>query len=298
MRVFVTGGTGLIGGAVVRTLLAAGHEVSLLSRSGSASAPLSGVEVVRGDPTRPGPWQERLEECDGCVHLAGEPIASGRWTKERRRAIQSSRVESTRLVADVLARGGPTVLVSGSAVGYYGPRGDEIVEEEAEPGRDFLSDVCKAWESATTPARSRARVVLLRTGIVLAREGGALQQMVRPFRSFMGGPIGDGAFWQPWIHIEDEARLVCWALEERAVEGPLNATAPAPVRNRELAASIGRTLGRPSLVHVPVAILRVALGELATVVTTGQRAVPRKALSLGFRFRFPELDGALSDLLR
>jgi uncharacterized protein (TIGR01777 family) len=297
MHVFLTGATGLIGRALVPALRAAGHEVIALSRRAAPGRSPGGAEMVQGDPTRPGPWQEALGRCDACVHLAGEPVAAGRWSEERKRTIRESRVASTRLVAEAIARGGPRVLVSGSAVGYYGSRGDEELDETSPPGDDFLARVCVAWEEAARPAAARARVVLLRTGIVLATEGGALPRMLTPFRFFAGGPLGDGAFWQPWIHLADEVGLIVWALGNGAVEGPLDATAPAPVRNRDLARSIGETLRRPSVLAAPRRLVELALGELASAVMGSQRALPRKALALGYRFRFPELGPALRDLL-
>jgi uncharacterized protein (TIGR01777 family) len=297
MRVFVTGATGLIGRALAASLLEDGHEVLGLSRSPSAGhAP--GVRPIAGDPAVMGPWMEQLDGCDACVNLAGEPVADGRWTEERKRRIRESRLLATLHVAAAIAERGPRVLVSGSAVGYYGSRGDEELTERSAAGGDFLADVCKHWEAAAEPARVRARVVLLRTGIVLARAGGALQRMVLPFKLFAGGPIGDGAFWQPWIHLEDEVRLIRWALEEERVSGPLNAAAPAPERNRDLAKAIGRAVGRPSLVPAPVVALRLALGEVADLVTASLRVIPRAALDGGFRFRYPEIGGALEDLLR
>ena len=297
MHVFLTGATGLIGRALVPALRAAGHEVIALSRRASPGRSPGGAEAVQGDPTRSGPWQEALARCDACVHLAGEPVAAGRWSEERKRAIRESRVASTRLVAEAIARGGPRVLVSGSAVGYYGSRGDEELDETSPPGDDFLARVCVAWEEAARPAAARARVVLLRTGIVLASEGGALPRMARPFRFFAGGPLGDGAFWQPWIHLADEVGLIVWALGNGAVEGPLDATAPAPVRNRDLTRSIGEALRRPSVLPAPRRLVELMLGELASAVMGSQRALPRKALALGYRFRFPELGPALRDLL-
>jgi uncharacterized protein len=295
VHVFVTGATGLIGRAVCAALLGQGHFVTALSRSGGAGLP-TGARPVQGDPTAPGPWLDALAGTDACVHLAGEPVAGGRWTAERKRRIRESRVASTRHIAALLADTGPRVLVSGSAIGIYGPRGDEPLDESSPPGDDFLARVCKEWEAAADGAAQRARVVKLRTGIVLAREGGALPRMALPFKLFAGGPIGDGAFWQSWIHLADEVGLILFALGNDAVSGPLDATAPGPVRNRDLARALGRALHRPSLLPTPVAALRLALGEMANVVASGQRVLPRKAEALGYRFRFPAIDAALADI--
>ncbi len=297
MHVFVTGATGLIGRAVCEALLARGYAVTGLSRSARAALP-AGARAIEGDPAAPGKWQDELARCDACVHLAGEPIAAGRWTRERKGRIRESRVRSTENVAAVARERGPAVLVSGSAVGFYGSRGDEVLDEASAPGTGFLAEVTRAWEDATAPAEARARVVRLRTGIVLAAHGGALPSLVRPFRLFAGGPLGDGAFWQPWIHLADEVGLVLLALEDSRVRGALAAVAPEPVRNRDLARAIGRVLGRPSALPVPAAAMRLALGEVAGVVLASQRVVPRKALDLGYRYRFPQIEAALRDLLR
>lgn len=298
MRVFVTGATGLVGRALAPALLAKGHEVTGLSRSAGAGARLpSGVRAVQGDPASPGAWQDELARCDACVHLAGEPVVAGRWNAERKRRIRESRVRSTENVAAVVRAGGPAVLVSGSAVGFYGSRGDEVLDEGSAPGEGFLADVCREWEAAAAPAAARARVVLLRTGIVLAPDGGALPELVRPFRFLAGGPLGDGGSWQPWIHLADEVGMVLFALEQERASGPLVASAPEPVRNRDLARAIGAVLHRPSLLPAPAFALRLALGEVAGVVLSSQRAVPRKALSLGYRHRFAELAPALRNLL-
>jgi hypothetical protein len=245
----------------------------------------------------PGPWLEALAACDACVNLAGESVAGRRWSAERKRAIRESRVESTRNVSTLVAERGPTVLVSASAIGIYGERGDEELDESSPPGGGFLAEVGRDWEKAAEPAARRARVVLVRTGIVLAKDGGALPSLALPFRFFAGGPIGDGAFWQSWIHLDDEVGLLRLALEDGRLSGPLVATAPGPVRNRDLARGIGRALGRPSLLSTPSFAVRAALGELADVVLESQRALPRAALALGYPFRFPDLEPALLDLL-
>jgi uncharacterized protein (TIGR01777 family) len=299
VHVFVTGATGLIGRALVHALLRRGDVVSALSRSAEAPRLLPlGVRHLCGDPAEAGAWEAELANADACVHLAGAPLAEGRWTAESKRLIRDSRVDSTRRIAEVLRRGGPEVLISGSAVGIYGDRGDEELTEAAALGVGFLAQVASAWEEAAQPAAERARVVALRTGIVLAREGGALPKLAMPFKFMAGGALGDGAFWQPWIHLADEVGLILFALDSASLEGPLNAVAPAPVRNRDLARAIGAVLHRPSLLHAPAFAIRAALGEVAGEIMASQRAVPQKALKLGYRFRFAELEPALRDLLR
>ncbi len=298
MKVFVTGATGLIGGALCRALVERGHVAVALSRSAALRGLPPGVAAVRGDPAVAGSWQEELARCDACVNLAGEPVAGGRWTEARRSAIRESRVLATRNVAAVCAERGPRVLVNGSAVGIYGPRGDEPLDERSATGEGFLADVVREWEAAAEPARRRARVVLLRTGLVLASGGGALPRMALPFKLFAGGPIGAGGFWMSWIHLADEVGLALLGLEDGRAEGPLDATAPEPARNRDFARALGQALRRPSVVPVPALALRALFGEMASVLTTGQRVLPALALALGYRFRFPTLDAALADLVR
>jgi uncharacterized protein (TIGR01777 family) len=297
VHVFVTGATGLIGRALCEALVRRGDRVTALSRSADAARRLpEDVRTLRGDPGAPGGWQEELARADACVNLAGEPL-DARWNAERKRRFRASRVDATRHVADVLRAGGPAVLVSASAVGFYGDRGDEELDEGSAPGEDFLAELCRAWEEAAAPAAARARVVLFRTGLALAAHGGALPRMARPFRLFAGGPLGDGSAWQPWIHLADVVGMLLLALDDGRARGPLCACGPAPVRNRDLARTLGRVLSRPSLLPAPAVALRLAVGEMAEVVLSSQRVVPRKALALGYRFKFPEVEGALRDLL-
>lgn len=298
MHVFVTGASGLIGRALCAALGGRGHEVTALTRSSSRWPALpGGARSLEGDPIRAGKWLDELARCDACVNLAGEPVAGGRWTPARKHAIEASRVESTATVAGLIAARGPKILVQGSAVGFYGSRGDELLDEAAAPGTDFLAGVSARWEAAAEPARERARVVLLRTGMVLAPHGGALAELVKPFKLFAGGPVGSPKAWKPWIHLADEVGLILWALEEGRVEGPLNCCAPSPARNRDLARAMGAALSRPSLLPAPDFAVRALLGELSDVVLASQRVVPAKALALGYRFRFPDLGPALKDLL-
>jgi len=297
LRVFVTGATGLVGRSLVPALRRAGHEVVALSRR-PAPEGLRDATAVQGDPTTPGPWQETLAGCDACVNLAGEPIAAGRWNEERKRRIHDSRLRAAENVAAILAKRGPRVLVHGSAIGYYGSRGEEDLTESSSPGSDSLARSCVAHEAAAQRAGGRARVVLLRTGIVLARDGGALPRMALPFRFFAGGPIGDGAFWQSWIHLDDEVGLILAALGDERYTGPLNAVAPAPTRNRELARAIGAALHRPSFLPTPPAAIRLAVGGVAEVVMASQRVLPRRALGLGFAWSHPEVREAVASLLR
>jgi len=298
VNVFLTGATGLIGRHLTRALVARGDTVTALSRGAGGAAKLpAGASLVVGDPSRPGPWLDALAKADACIHLAGDPIVEGRWTDEKKRRIRDSRVLSTALIAETLAKGGPKVLLSGSAVGWYGDRGDEVLDEASSVGTGFLPEVCKAWEDAAAPAAARARTVLLRTGIVLSPEGGALPPLVLPFKLFAGGPLGSGQHWQPWIHLDDMVRLVLFALDDARVSGPLDCAGPEPVRNRDLARALGKVLGRPSFMPAPALAIRAALGEAAVVVLASQRVVPKKALDLGFRFEYPTVEAALRALL-
>jgi uncharacterized protein len=310
MRIFVTGGTGLIGSRLVHRLLERGDEILLLSRRPAVARERLGSKgrVIEGDPMQPGPWMDSLSACDAVIHLAGENIFSRRWNKEFKSLLFDSRVKSTHHVVQALTSNPRTeagvakVLVNASAIGYYGPHGDEELSEESPPGNDFMARICTEWESAACSAeRHGVRVAMVRTGIVLDKKGGALAKLLTPFKFGAGGPIG----WTPWsgrqvmswIHHADLEGIFLLALENPQATGPLNGTAPQPVTNREFGKALGRALHRPALVPTPPLALRVMLGEVADVIVTGQRVLPQRALALGYRFRFPSIDTALADLL-
>jgi uncharacterized protein (TIGR01777 family) len=294
MHIVIAGGRGLLGHALARRLRADGNEVIVLTRTPR------GRGEVKWDPAAgDDAWRAAVASADAVVNLAGESIAGRRWTSARKTDLLESRVQSTRaLVLAIRASSHPPpAFLSGSAVGIYGPRGDEPIDEDTPPGSDFLARVCVAWENEARAASDRCRVVLLRTGLVFAREGGAFPQMALPFRLFVGGPIASGRQYVPWIHIDDWVEMARWAIATAACAGPLNVTAPNPVTNREFARTLGRVLGRPALMPAPAFALRIALGEMADSVVTGQRVLPAHAERLGFTFGFPELEPALRSLL-
>lgn len=302
MRVIITGGTGLIGRALTADLLKDGHEVIVLSRRPDAYRDRmpAGVRLERWDGHTPQGWEHLVEGTDAIVNLAGENIAAGRWTAARKRRIRESRVHAGEAVtaAVLAAREKPRVLVQASAVGYYGPRGDEEVDEDTPPGDDFLARVGVEWEASTAPVEEQGvRRVIIRTGIVLTPEGGALARMLLPFRLGLGGPFGSGRQWFPWIHIADEVAAIRFLMENEGTRGPYNLTAPNPVRQREFARALGRVMRRPAFLPVPAPALRLLFGEMADALLTGQRAVPRRLSAAGYVFQFPELEPALRDLL-
>lgn len=297
MRVVVAGGTGFLGRALSRNLLDRGHEVVLLTRSGRAA----GVRAVAWAPDgTAGAWAEAIDGADAVVNLAGESIGAGRWTDARRRAIRDSRILSTRSLVEACRQAGrrPPVFVSGSAQGYDGDRGDEVLTEASAPGGDFLARVCVEWEAEAGEASPFARVVLLRSALVLDRDEGALPRMVQPFRLFAGGPLGSGRQFVSWIHHEDWVGIATLAIADERFEGAVNVGSPSPARNAEFARAIGKALGRPSWISTPAAVLRAALGEMADgLLLSSQRMTPARALGLGYRFRHDEPHRALAAIL-
>lgn len=307
MRVVITGGSGLIGSALARHLGSAGYDAVVLTRSMSRVGPLPpGVRAQEWDGLTSKGWVNLLDEETYVVHLAGESIAEGRWTEDRKRRIRESRVASGEAVAEAVreAPRKPRAVLQGAAVGYYGPRGDEEILEGQPPGRGFLAEVSVDWEASTAEVETLGvRRVILRTGVVLAREGGALPKMSLPFRLMAGAPLGSGRQWLPWIHIADEVGAIRFLIEREDAQGPFNLVAPKPVTNRELGDVLGRVLRRPSPLQalglgVPEPVFRVMLGEMADAVLDSQRALPSRLLQLGYTFRFPDVESALRDLFK
>jgi hypothetical protein len=263
------------------------------------------VTVVVGDPNEPGPWQDRVAECDAVINLAGAGIFDKRWDEAYKATLRDSRWRSTANVVAALAKqptradGTPKVLVSGSAVGYYGPHGDEELTEDSPPGDDFMARICVEWESAARAAEpAGVRVALVRTGVVLDPAGGALKALMPPFKFGAGGPVGSGRQYMSWIHHADCVGVMLLALDHAEVSGPANAAAPQPVTNKEFGKALGRALRRPAFLPTPGFGLRLLLGEVAGVITTGQRVLPKRALGLGYRFRYPDIDAALRQLIQ
>jgi len=299
MKALVTGATGFVGPRLLRLL----DRPVVLSRDADRARATIGHlvdRVVRWDPMQGPPPPEAFAGVDAVLHLAGESVAEGRWTAAQKARIRDSRVVGTRNLVQGIAQAAqkPAVLVSASAVGYYGNRGDEELTESATPGDDFLAQVCIDWErEALAAEKSGVRVVTARTGIVLGAGGGALGKMLFPFKLGAGGPLGNGRQWMPWIHVADLARLYVHAADTAAVRGAMNAVAPNPVRNSEFTKALARQLHRPAFMPAPYFGLRLAFGEFAQVLFASQRVIPRVALESGFVFQYPEIAGALREIL-
>ncbi|MFW5702158.1 MAG: TIGR01777 family oxidoreductase [Bacteroidota bacterium] len=298
--VIITGATGLIGSRISRILSDSGYTIIVYTRNARRAADTLPYahEYVEWDYDNPRSWQHTVDGAYAVINLAGASIGGGRWTDDYKDKIYNSRIRGTGLLAEAISTCGnpPQAFVSASAVGYYGDGGDRELTEDAPSGSDFLAKVCRDWEAAANIASGRTRVVNIRTGIVLHPEEGALAKMITPFKMFIGGPLGSGKQWFPWIHHEDIAYIYKYAIEND-IAGPANATAPYPVRMKEFADTLGQVIGRPSSVKTPEFALRLALGESADMVIKGQKAIPQKLLKNGFEYRHPRLEEALGDLM-
>jgi uncharacterized protein (TIGR01777 family) len=302
MNILITGATGFVGRRLCEMLHQAGHTVRALSRDSVAAKQRVPhlKEVFPWNPLQELPPLQAFEGCDAVINLAGESIA-GRWTAPKKQMIRDSRVLGTKNLVNALAQlsSSPKVLISASAIGYYGDRGEETLTEDAAPGSDFLAQVCRDWENEALKAESLGmRVVRLRIGLVLGRGGGTLQALLPLFRVGLGGPLGSGRQWWSWIHRDDLCRLIVQILANENVSGPVNATAPQPVRQKEFAQVLGRVLRRPAFLPTPAFALKIALGEFADGILASQRALPRRAQEMGYRFQFEELEGALREILQ
>ena len=299
MNITVTGGSGFVGTHLTKYLLQKGHRVTALG----TSQPGPEIEddnyrYISADTTAPGPWQEVIAGVDAVVNLTGRSIFS-RWTEKYKKSIYDSRILTTRNIVDALSEEKPVVFCSTSAVGFYGNRGDELLNEDSTPGEGFLAIVGQDWEKEALRGQEKGhRVVVMRFGIVLEKHGGAMAKMIPAFKMFAGGPLGNGRQWFPWIHMNDVIGAIEFCLENSDISGPVNYTAPEPVQNAELARTLGRVLGRPALMPAPAFMIRLAMGEFGETLLDSQRAVPEKLLKAGYTFQFSELEPALRQIVR
>jgi uncharacterized protein (TIGR01777 family) len=300
MRIIVAGGTGFIGTALAKSLLEEGHQVWILTRNPKTARLAEGARGVGWDGRTPTGWGELVSQVDAIVNLAGESLGSAPWTGARKNRILSSRVEAGKAISAAIRQSNPRpkVLIQASAVGFYGPHEDEPVTEESTPGRGFLAEVCRAWEASSQPVEELdVRRVVIRTGVVLSKDEGALQRMMLPFRLFTGGPLGNGRQYLPWIHPADEVASIHFLLENEKAQGVFNLSAPIPLSNADFGRILAKVMRRPYWLPVPAFALRLLLGEMSTLVLEGQHVLPKRLQDLGFRFRFETAEAALRDLL-
>ncbi|HTP00622.1 MAG TPA: TIGR01777 family oxidoreductase [Bryobacteraceae bacterium] len=299
MNITISGASGLIGRRLLKNLVNAGHTLHVLSRHAGTNLPPN-VKLSVWDPVKGRPPEESLRDADAVIHLAGEPVAQ-RWTQDSKRRIRESRVTGTRNLVAAMAELSrrPQVLVSASAVGYYGSRGADVLDETASPASDFLGELCADWEKEARAAESLGvRVVTIRTGIVLDARGGALQRMLPAFRMGAGGKLADGRHWMSWIHLEDLAAMYRFAAETPAARGPFNGVAPNPVTNADFTRTLAGVLHRPAIFPVPAFALKLMFGEMSQILLASQRVLPKVPEAAGFQFRFSQLQPALADALR
>ena len=298
MKVFITGGSGFVGIALCRYFLEKGAQVSATGTSAAHS--LIGQEnfiYIPADTTQQGKWQDALQEVDMVINLAGRNIFK-RWTRSYKNQIYDSRILTTKNLVDTLPANKKMVFFSASAAGFYGSRGDEILTEETDSGKGFLATVCIDWEKEAIKAKEKGiRVIAMRLGVVLGKEGGALEKMIPAFRFFVGGPIGDGKHWFPWIHIHDLLSAIQFLFEKPDIDGPVNFCSPGSIRYKDFSEALGRAMKRPSFFKTPGFVIKTIMGELGEALLSSQRSVPEKLGASGFRFQFPDIESALSDIL-
>jgi hypothetical protein len=302
MRIIITGGTGFIGTELAASLIQDGHEVIALSRDPDRQRTVmhANVHLVKWDARTAAGWGDLADGADAIVNLAGENIGAGRWTRQRKQAIIQSRFDAGKAVVEAVANASskPGVVIQSSGVDYYGIHAEEIITEEHPPGDNFLSETCRIWEEATFPIEKLGvRRVVYRGAVVLSLEGGALSRILLPYRFFAGGPLGSGNQWFSWIHIQDQIAAMRFLIENSHSSGVYNLCSPYPLQNKDLARTIGRVMGRPSIFPVPAFAIRLIFGEMAMTVLGGQRVIPQKLLKDGFNFTFPEVEQALHELV-
>lgn len=301
MKIVVTGGTGLIGTPLLKELIKRKDDVILFTRNLENSRKIfpDGITPIFWDGKTMGPWAQALEGCDTIINFAGESIGTKRWTADQKRKIMESRIDSARVLVEAIQsmEKKPATFINASAIGIYGDVAEDEAIESSPAGSDFLAEVCKRWEAE--PAKAQAlgvRVVSVRTGIVLALNGGALAKMLLPFKLFLGGPLGSGNQWFPWIHLHDLIKAILFIIDHPSIEGPVNMAAPDSIRMKAFCKALGKSMHRPSFAAVPAFVLKVALGEMSTLVLTGVKVIPRKLLDHNFQFDFPRLERALENL--
>jgi uncharacterized protein (TIGR01777 family) len=299
--VVISGGTGFIASYLIKSLADNGYKPVVLGREPKSSVNIPNMyEYAEWDGKNEGPWTEYIPEAEAVINLAGASIGEQKWTEERKKIIRSSRMSTTSILSKVInsSSNPPKVFISGSAIGYYGNRGDEELTEDSRPGNDFLAKLCVDWEAEANKAAANTRVVNIRTGVVQDAKGGSLMEMLPLFKAYMGGPLGSGKQWFSWVHIADEVGIILWAVKNNQANGPYNLASPNPVTMKEFAKSLGNAINRPSWLKVPEIAIRAKLGEAAGSLLASQRVYPKRALEMGYDFKYPNVKLALNEIAK
>jgi uncharacterized protein (TIGR01777 family) len=293
MKIFITGGTGFIGKRLTQALLKEGNTLYILTRSKTGKTDTENVKYIEGNPSIPGKWQDVIKECDAIANLVGETIGQ-RWNDEVKKRIRESRIDATRNIVNAIPEGKNITLISTSAVGYYGFHDDEEIDETFPPGNDFLANVAKDWEEEALKAKDKGvRVIITRFGIVIGENGGLLEKLIPIFKSYVGGPIGNGNQWFSWVYIDDLVKAYLFLLHSKELTGPFNITSPKPVRNKEFTKALANALGVFAIFPIPAFAIKLVMGEFAEYSIKGQRVIPKRLLELGFQFDVPDIHDAL-----